>query len=58
MDYQNKGLLSQVKSEHLVHNNVTKLFRCFRLENLLQISGLTKEKGYTPIVGWQDGFTT
>jgi len=49
MEYRKRAVFSQVKSEQLVHSNVTILFHRFRLENLLRSSGLTKEKGYSPL---------
>ena len=49
MQYRNKAVLSQVKSEQMVHSNVTKLFLRFGFESLLRSSGLTKAKGYSPL---------
>ena len=42
MEYRKRAVFSQVKSEQLVHSNVTILFHRFRLENLLRSAGLAK----------------
>jgi len=50
MEYRKRAVLSQVKSEQLVHSNVTTLFNHFKLEHILRSSGITKKKGYSPLV--------
>ena len=49
MKYPNLSQFSQVKTMNLAQNNANILFSDFRLKQLMKASGISKEKGYTPV---------
>ncbi len=49
MEYPKLAQFSQVKTTAMAQYNVTKLFSRFKLYQLLKDSGITKEKGHTPL---------